>query len=257
MKMIIPMETSGRRRFRVELLMAGLLGATCVTLHSQQTYQWTMDADDNPAIGSGGTVEVQVGSGGVGWVESLEGLPGATGFWDLGQAGQMRIVLATEVIGPAEIALSHTQWSDGVLFTDLLVSVPNATPLSSSLVAAVANSSGLGQWQIKDSVWSVPAGSSVTEAFIDAPFSGVVDSVSVTAPTVVVDPLQLTIKSLGSGQVELSWPASAGAATVESRSVLDEVEAWSPVSGTPQLVVDRYVLTVAADSDATYFRLQQ
>jgi hypothetical protein len=97
----------------------------------------------------------------------------------------------------------------------------------------------------------------VTEALIDAPFSGVVDSVSLTVPTVVVNPLQLTIKSLGSGQVELSWPASAGAATAESRAALDETEAWSPVAGTPQLIGDRYVMTVAADSDATYFRLQQ
>jgi hypothetical protein len=246
------------RAFRAVVLMLSAPWLACsLAQASVQTHQWSFDNDTNPAPGTGGVAEVTVGTGGVGWQASLEGLPGATGFWDLGESGQIRLALANPVTGPAEITLRFTQWYDGVIFANLLVSVPNATRTSTLVNALQATATSIGGWQNMETTWSVAAGSVVTEASILAPFSGVVDSVSLTVPTVVVTPLELTIRTLGAGLVEVSWPLSAGAAALQSRPMVGGEEDWNPVTEAPQVVGDRYVITLMAEEGVAFFRLQQ
>ena len=128
MNTIIPIKNLNRGfRGGVILALSALWIASTWVQGGLQSHQWLLDDDANPAPGTGGTVEVTVGTGGVGWQSSLEGLPGATGFWDLGQSGQIRVALTKQVIGPAEITVRLSQWYDGVLFGDVLVSVPNAS----------------------------------------------------------------------------------------------------------------------------------
>jgi len=257
MKTIITMQNTVRASRAVLLMLSAPWLACSLAQADVQTHQWSFDNDTNPAPGAGGVAEITVGAGGVGWQASLEGLPGATGFWDLGQSGQLRVGLATPLTGPAEITMRFTQWYDGVLFANLIVAVPNAIRTSTQVTMTQTTTRSIGQWQNLESTWSVGAGSTVTEALIQAPFSGVVDSVSLTVPVIVVPPLELSIRALGAGLVEVSWPVSAGAAQLQRRLVLGDASDWDPVVVIPQVVGDRYAVTLAGEEDAAFFRLQQ
>jgi len=240
------------------ILATTLSLATFASSAGSQTHAWTFDDDSNPLVLSGGQATVTVGGLGLGWQAGLEGLPGATGFWDLGSSGQIQVLLASPVIGPAQITVQCRQWNDGVLYDTLAVTVPHATRVGNSAVFATASTAGIGAWQTAESVWAIAAGVAADEVLVIGPVTGgVVDSVSVSLPTVVVAPLELSIRVMEGGDIEVSWPEASGVAELQSRPVVNGADEWQPVQGDPQLVGDRYVITLAPDQDAAFFRLQQ
>ncbi len=222
-----------------------------------QVHAWAFDNSANPVPNSAGSSEITVGSGGTGWRDAMSGLPGATGMWDLGPSGQIRLALANPVTGPAQITVRVTHWYDGFLFDTLPVSVPNATRINSATTLARTATSSMGYWQAAESVWAVPAGSAVTEALVESPFTGVVEGIHLTLPVIPVVPLELSIQPLEDGSIQVSWPVAAGAAQLQSRAMVGDNSEWVPVAATPQTVGDRYVVTLAPDQDAAFFRLKQ
>jgi hypothetical protein len=188
----------------------------------------------------------------------MSGTPGATGMWDLGKNGQLRVALASAVVGPAQITVRINQWYDGWLFNTLPVSMPNAVRLSSVATMSYATINSIGAWRTEESVWSVPGGVSVSEVLVQGTSTGgVVDSVSLTLPVVSVAPLELTMRPLENGDLEVSWPVAAGMAQLKSATSLDGSVPWEPVEATPQVVGDRYVVTLTPDQAAAFFRLEQ
>jgi hypothetical protein len=146
---------------------------------------------------------------------------------------------------------------DGWLYDKVNVSVPGANRVGGYVAMGQVSATSIGSWILEESEWSVSEGSSVEEMLVQAAPTGVIDSLSVTMPLMVTAPLELTIRMLTEGTVELSWPVAAGIPELQSNSALDLTDGWDAVTATPQVVGDRYVVTLSPDQNAAFFRLQQ
>lgn len=113
-----------------------------------------------------------------GWLDTLYGLPGAQGFWDMGQQGY--IACKTDV--PANVAcvvtVQVTAWCDDGIYPAQEVSL-SGTLIESTRTHNTGN--GLGAWQTFTTTWQVlNAGETVVVVTQSNPFkSSVVDKIEV------------------------------------------------------------------------------
>lgn len=211
--------------------------------------------DSNTTSVMGARAQVTPGPLSVGWVAVQPALDGATGLWDLGRSGTIHLELPDA--GLDCVTVEVRQWNDGFIYNDCaVVSVPGATLKSTS---QTADSPGpIGGWVTQRTVWAAAVGSRINGVEITGPSTGaVIDQATVVTVNTLPSALVLSIQPAGDGTFELSWPESAGNATVESASDLNDSQGWSPLDTTSQLSGGRYSVSVDAAGAPRFFRLKQ
>lgn len=177
-----------------------------------------------------------------GEVSTLAGSPGLFGNAD-GLRADARFS------SPSAVAVA----ANGMVYVaDGTNSIRTISPdgLVSTLTSAVANPPLLAT-----TVGSVPpnypqavaVGSHGTLYFTDNATVQMVRSSAAEAPLLRI--------SLAAGQLVLSWPASAGNYTLETRNSLSAQSAWTPVASQPAVVGCNLVLTNDIQTPAAFFRL--
>jgi hypothetical protein len=81
---------------------------------------------------------------------------------------------------------------------------------------------------------------------------------SMTAVYVTGPPLDLQVRLLTGGRLELIWSGAAVGYAIETRNELDSSSGWEPWTGAPPVQrAGQWVLTVTASDRAKFFRLRQ
>lgn len=261
---MIMRNTMIQRMTAVAVAVCGLFLAT--TARADATRQeWRFDANSNPATpevcdppGATSRATITTGDFSGGWQSQLPGLGSATGFWDLGSRGRIVMPVSTGTPdGAKTIRVRVTQWADGGIFSiRAAVSVAGATHTGDRRVATETGT--LGGWETDESEWLLPDGQTAGELTITGALNGtLVDSVAVIAEAPGVS-VMLSIRRINpeNDQVELSWPAAVTGFLLEGTANLTAPD-WQPVSGAPQVVGDRRLLTTAAGGSAKFFRLRK
>ena len=232
--------------------------------------EWRFNTDANPAPPevcdqalSTARATMAPGDFATGWQEELPGLGSATGFWDLGRRGTIRLPVASGTLvgaadGGTRIWVKVCQWIDGGIFAQVAaVSVGGATRASE--VCNNQQTCPVGGWVVHESVWLLPAGQHASEVTVTSPGNGsLVDLVSVSTEPASSVPVVLAIRlSDVEGSVDLSWPASATGYALEGTPSLSEPRVWEPVTITPQVVGARNVVTTESAGAAKFYRLRK
>lgn len=206
-----------------------------------------------------------------GWTSQDPTLLGsAQGVWDLGGPGPKNqgkygtitlTNLSGVVGGPGQartITVSVVQLFSGMYDVLASVSIPGATCVSNTQSVAAnptGSSTGLtSEWVVNVTQWTVPAGTSVNTAVITSATDGsLVNSVSLAATAVVVaaPTPQLTIKSLGSQQVQISCAANTNM-ELQSTANLSNPNSWANV----MQVTNGTVVTLKATNAMQFYRLK-
>src|SRR5574341_28547 len=119
------------------------------------TYQeWRFDNNANPAapdlktnVASAAQAEITLGAFAAGWQQQLPGLGSATGYWDLGSNGSIRLG-ALSALAPAGgeyqyISLQVVQWFDGGIYSAIAeVTLPGADLLDRAQMESQGDSCG-------------------------------------------------------------------------------------------------------------------
>jgi len=188
------------------------------------------------------------------------------------QVGTNGILLGE--LGNASLNPTQTQWPGETSFIDFhpltnivlessseyFVSV--SVPYNSSIFAMLFTQSGtyvtLTDWRMGETTTHNPW--AVWEYLKFAVSATLVQGTNSTSGSgtnstgVAVSNVRLSAGMAGSNIV-LSWPASTGASQLYSAPSF-ESGAWSPVSGQPVIINDRFVMTVPLSGTGAYFRLQ-
>jgi hypothetical protein len=149
-----------------------------------------------------------------------------------------------------------TQFQGGVYSQVGQVSVPGAELISQGVT--VGDSGKLGVWVIQETDWRVPAGASINSIVVTAPASRLlVDRVSVsTSSAAAIQPV-LSITSVSSSQVMVSWPTPAANVVLESTTNVSDPTSWTPVTETVQVNGGASSVTMSAVGPAKFYRLKQ
>jgi hypothetical protein len=202
-----------------------------------------------------------------GWFDQMLGLPGASGAWDLGNAGSITLNNASGLGGPADQARNITvkvvQYYDSGGFYDehTTVSVPGAV-LTSTSVSIFSPSGNFGDWVVQETHWTAAAGTPVNSIVINGATSpkkgSVIDQVMVQSSAAGAAGAQLSIRKSGTAEnlVEISWSADYAGMVLEANSDLSDGNGWSAVPTAPQLSGGTYSVTVEA-TGAKFYRLKQ
>ena len=241
-------------------LMVGLVA--CAAWAAEPTViDWGFENPANPStsVGAGASAEVAPGAFSMGWNFEPPGLDGANGCWDLGQSGQILVRLAGfDTDAARNVSVKITQYLDGAIYKEYAqVSYPGAG--AAGIEATPVEGAMIGLWVTEETRWNVPAGVAGEEILIQGSSNGsVISGVTVEIASSSVDPVYLVIELIPPGsELNVSWPVAGGEGTVQSTTNLADEAAWQHVTGTPQLVGDRYVVTVTADENARSFRLTE
>jgi hypothetical protein len=249
-----------------------VLIAVCAQAATTQTV-WTFDSNDTPAVPVGGPLGSSVqavfvpGEFSMGWLSGSPLFGAGSGLWDLGREGTITVENMTALLGEPTVSRTFSvrvvQWVDSGIYTvPAQVSIPGAVRISrtdSPLGPVTEGSAGATGWIIEETQWRVPPGVVAGALKVTSAHDGsIIDSLAIeAAPAAPVD-LILSIQPAAGdpGSIELSWPESAGSATIESFNPAASTD-WSPLVTAPSVVGGRYQVTVRAGDAAQLFRLRR
>ena len=248
-------------------LVAGVL--TNVTARAAiKVEAWQFESDSSPAmpelvLNTAGSclATVTPGEFASGYVTSNPVFGSASGVWDLGRSGTVSCSGLTGLIGGAgsqrTVTVKVIQYRDGGIYVDPTEVVIAGASMVSSNVTQTA-SGGFGDWVTQETHWQLPPSASAdTVQITGADYGSLVDSVSLESAVVALPPPQLTIRSAGGNQVEVSWPAAYSGMVLESKSSASGSEDWSLVEATVQTSGAVSSVTLDATNTAQFFRLKQ
>ncbi len=228
--------------------------------------EWQFESDANPAVPevnlngpAGAQAAIGPGRMSLGWQKQLPGLGQKTGYWDLGENGTITLNLGSPhgIAGVDHVRVRVCQWFDDGIYGSLAsVVVPGAKQIGSDVYEV--DSGPVGGWMVDETVWELEPGTTLSSVLINGPPTGaVIDEIAVEMMTVSPGSAVLLISVLRDGRVEISWPVSAGRATLEANTDLRNPEGWVQVGVQPQLDGGRYVVVVDAGETMQFFRLRQ
>ena len=190
----------------------------------------------------------------------------ANGIWDLANNGFITLTNLSGVVGgPGQartFTVSVVELFSGPYNALAPISIPGATCVSNTQsVAANPTGSSVGltsEWVVNVTQWTVPSGTTVNSAVITAATNGtMVNLLAVyTSGNVVQQPPtpQLTIQSVGSQQVQISWSSSL-TNVLQSTSDLSNPQ-WTAVNATVQVNGSVNSVTIGATGAVQFYRLK-
>jgi hypothetical protein len=237
------------------------------------TFTWRYPTSANPAqmAGAGqtgvGLANIAVGQFGVGWLQGNPVFGKASGIWDLGQNGTMTLNNVSQLIGnasqPRTFTLRVVQYIDGAIYNEfatVTVSGAQNVATSQTTLTALTTDASMGEWVAVDTQWSVPAGVTVNQVVIAGGLTGgLINQVALTSATAtfVLPSPQLTIQTISSGEVRVSWPADNSGVVLQSTSDLNNANSWTPVGASVQTIGGVNSVTLEATSAQQFYRLAQ
>lgn len=267
MKNLIQQKTVNWIGAAVIALVAGVLSNWTASA-AIKVETWRFESDSSPAtpevvVNASGSclATVTPGAFASGWVTSNPVFGSANGVWDLGRSGTVSCSGLTSLVGGAgsqrTVTVKVTQYRDGGIYYDPTeVAIAGGSIVSSNVTHSA--SGGFGDWVTQETSWQLPPNATTDTVQITGAYDGsLVDSVSLESSLVALPPPQLSIRSAGGNQVEVSWPAGYGGMVLESNATANDVGGWSPVGATVQTSGAVSFVTLEATNAAQFFRLKQ
>ena len=165
------MDLSSERKHSMKSLLTVISLALAVVSPAFASIEWNFPVSDNPigaSVGSG-TATITLGSYGTGWHgistapwSSYGSVPGASGLWDLGQAGS---IVLSGLSGSGLTTLNVFQWVEPGTYSGLLNYSVNGVPSGSLSAVTQIGSTGLNGgawWEYAANLGALTAGETIT-----------------------------------------------------------------------------------------------
>lgn len=234
---------------------------------------WTFDSNATVTVPVGGPQGSSVqavsapGKFSMGWLSGSTLFGAGAGLWDLGRQGTITVENMTALLGDSTVSRAFkvrvVQWVDSGIYTvPAQVTIAGALLITRSdarLGPVTGGAAGATGWIVEETQWRVPSGVAIGSLKVTSAYDGsIIDSLVVEAAQPTPVDLVLSIQSATNdpGSIELSWPESAGSATIESFNPAVSTD-WSPLVTTPSNAGGRYRVTVQAGDAAQLFRLRR